>query len=226
MAAGDTLDRIGLRHEANLVDRCLRKYASVTFSFPYEHIQKTREELSEHKTPEEIKIDQRIKDIGTEWAQLDKNKSTAEKFKNEDKIKEYEEKMSDLSREINELQEKKYDLEETSEYSKKIQEHLPEVNYANDNAAAVLRSLGYAGDPYGVLDVHDLLRRITALRNSSKKQKEMQKHTREPEDSKEPGRVRVISPEFSASDIMDRVKRLEDLAKKALEKGISEIHYG
>jgi hypothetical protein len=203
-----------------------RLIASVSFTFPWEKVKEIRDKLSVHKSPEELDIEKKIQEIYKKEEKLYKQIELAQKFKNEEKIKQYHDERDALTWELRDLQDKEYDLREKSEYVKKTEEESPEVNYSNSNAVAVLRSLGYSGDTDGVLNVHDLLQKITALRNSAKKQKELSKYTRPGSVETEPGKVQWYEQEFTEEDILKRLTPLENLAQKAIENGISEIHYG
>ena len=204
----------------------LKLTASVSFTFPYDKVKEIRDKLSVHKSQKELDVEKKMQEIYKKLEKLHQQTGIAHKFKNEDKIKQYEDERISLLSQLSNLQDEEYELREKSEYIKKTEQELPEVNYANANAVAVLRSLGYSGDTDGVLNVHDLLQKITSLRNSTKKQKELKKHTRPEDIETNPGKVKWYSPEFTEQDILDRLKPLENLAQKALENGISEIHYG
>lgn len=217
-----SLEKIG----ESLYSIAFKIKASVTFSFPYEYEKRLKKDLSIHKSEEEKDLDQKEEELHNQHAALGKQIESAERFNNEDKVQEYKDKQREIFFKLEDIYEKRYDLEHASEYQKRVRAELPSINYANANASAVLEALGYKSSAGGELDVHDLLQRVTRLKNSLSEQKKMKRLEREEVNEQSPDRAQAFSPEFTSADIMNRVNQLAELAQKAVEAGVSEIHYG
>lgn len=206
-----------------------KKYASVTFQFGKEHEDKIAPELDKHKSDKHKEVEKKLKDMSDEY------RKAWESFHyigpKDQKYEAFAKAHPDLTgferrQQNDDLGYELYQHEGSDEFYKKKHEINPEMNVANDNARALLESLGYnARELMGKLDVVDLRRKILRFKNSAQEKAKARTRPAENDGGPGTGQVRIISPGLPLSQIENYVDRLEDMAIKATKYGIKEIYY-
>lgn len=186
------------------------KFASITFSFPHEYSEASKEHLEKHKSPKHKELGDKIKKLNDD---IKKAPTDEEKSK--------------LYNDLQDLHYEQYEEQQNGDYAKEKHVIDPELNMANGNAMAVLRALGYSNPDYtGDLDVQDLNKRILRLKNLKKEQERAKQHERPAKDEKKPGQARIIDHGIDLDYILQRTKQLEDMVQKAIMYGVKTIQYG
>jgi hypothetical protein len=111
---------------------------------------------------------------------------------------------------------------EIKENASKEYEQIPEVNMNNENAAAVIRSMGLLPEPSGTIDVDTLLYMINSV-----EQQDMIRHTKEDKvHYDEEGNPNMFEYGRDENYIDMRIQQLYGLADYAKRNGFTEIFWG